>query len=89
MDDPVTEFKQWYLGQPVVTRTYLTVAFVLACLVSLKIVSPFAMFYTFDDAILNVQVWRIATGLFFQGKFSFMLLFALYFCYFALSKNET
>ena len=51
MDDPASE---WYMGQPVVTRTYLTGTFLLACLVSLKMISPFSLFYTFDSAIMNL-----------------------------------
>lgn len=88
MEDPATEFKEWYLKQPVVTRTYVTGAFVLACLVSLRMVTSFSLFYTFDDGILNMQVWRLFTAFFFQGKFSFSFLFAMYFCYFAISRNE-
>lgn len=87
MDDPASEFKQWYMGQPVVTRTYLTGTFILACLVSLGMVSPYSLFYTFSDGILGLEIWRVATALVFQGKFSFGLLFSMYFCYFALSKN--
>ena len=87
MDDPASEFKQWYMSQPVVTRTYLTGTFILACLISLKLVSPFSLLYTFDTAILNLEIWRLATALVFQGKFSFSLLFSMYFCYFAISKN--
>ena len=84
----MTEFKAWYMSKPVVTRTYLTGAFLLACLVSLKIVSPFLMFFTFNQAVLEFEIWRFLTALFFQGKFSFGFIFSMYFCYFALSKNE-
>ena len=50
MDDPLSEFKSWYLKQPILTRYYLTGAFVIAILVSLGLASPYSFYYTFDTA---------------------------------------
>lgn len=89
MDDPVQEFKTWYLTRPLITRTYLTVSFVLAALLSLEFVSPNSMYYTLETTFPTLQLWRPLTTLFYQGKLDFNFLFAAYFAYFGLSHVQT
>ncbi len=89
MDDAFSDFKAWYLSKPLFTRTFLTGVFVLAALVSLGIVTPYALTYTFREGILHFQLWRPLTAGFFMGKFSFSILFQMYFAYMFLSKTET
>lgn len=89
MEDPVQEFKQWYRSQPVVTRTYIAGSFIIACCLSLKFIEGFSLTYTFQTAFLELNLWRPLTALLYQGKFSFPFFFAIYFCYFGISKVET
>lgn len=89
MDDAFSDFKSWYLSKPLVTRSYLTGVFILAAVVSLGIVSPYALTYTFKETIFSLQLWRPITAAFFMGKFSFSILFQMYFAYMFLSKTET
>lgn len=89
MDDPIQEFKTWYTSQPIFTRTYITGAFIIACGISLGFLSPYSLYYTFSQTIFDFNIWRPITSLLFQGKFSFPFLFAMYFCYFGISRVET
>jgi len=52
MDDAFSDFKSWYFSKPLVTRTFLTGVFILAALVSLGIVSPYSLTYTFKEGFL-------------------------------------
>lgn len=74
---------------PVVTRTYMAGSFIIACLLSLNIISAYSLFYTFNQTFFDLNIWRVVTTLLFQGKFSFSFIFAMYFCYFGLSRTET
>lgn len=86
MDDALADFKAWYFSKPLVTRSYLSGVFLLSTLVSLNIVSPYSLTYTFKQAIFDFEIWRPVTAGFFLGKFSFSLLFQMYFAYMFLSK---
>jgi Der1-like family len=44
------------------------------------------LFYTFNTAFLELNIWRPFTALFFMGKFDFNFIFNIYFAYIALSK---
>jgi hypothetical protein len=48
MEDAFSDFKAWYFSKPLVTRSYLTGTFLLAVLVSMGIVSPYSLTYTFS-----------------------------------------
>lgn len=87
MDDALSDFKAWYFSKPLVTRTYLTGVFLLSTLVSLNVVSPYSLTYTFKEAVFQFEIWRFITAGFFLGKFSFGLLFQMYFAYMFLSKT--
>lgn len=87
MDDAFSDFKSWYFSKPLATRTYLSGVFLLAALVSLAIVSPYGLTYTFKETIFQFQIWRPLTAGMFMGKFSFSILFQMYFAYIFLSKT--
>lgn len=87
MEDAFSDFKSWYFSKPLVTRTYLTGVFMMAALVSLAIVSPFALTYTFKETVFSFHIWRPFTAAVFMGKFSFSILFQMYFAYVFLSKT--
>lgn len=48
MDDAFSDFKAWYLSKPLITRSFLTGVFVLAAVISLGLVSPYSLTYTFN-----------------------------------------
>ena len=48
MEDAFSDFKSWYFAKPLVTRSYLTGTLILAMLVSLGVVSPYSLTYTFS-----------------------------------------
>lgn len=89
MNDPILEFKNWYFNKPLATRTYLTGAVILALLTTLSLVTPVSLLYTFKTGILNLQVWRLFTTVFFHGKLTFSFIFSMYFAYFAVHNVET
>lgn len=86
MDDPIGDFKRWYFKQPLVTRTYLTVCFLLAVLINLKAIVYYDLNYVFSYSFFYLQLWRPFTGFFFLGGFGFSWFFDAYFAYLALSK---
>ena len=86
MDDPVSEFKEWYFKQPLVTRTYLSATFIMACLLSFQVFSPLELYYDFRTTFFGLELWRPFTSFIFQGKFSFGFLFSMFFAYFGLSR---
>ena len=89
MEDPVAEFKNWYLSKPFMTRTYLSGATLLALLVTLNIVTPYELFYSFTHGVMDYQLWRLITTVFFHGNLSFSFIFSMYFAYFAINNVET
>ena len=89
MDDPVLEIKNWYLSKPLVTRSYIAVSTLLALLLTLNIISPYALYYTFTDGVIGLEIWRLITTVFFHGKLSFNFIFSMFFAYFALNNVET
>jgi hypothetical protein len=87
MNDAFSDFKSWYFSKPLITRSYLTGVFILAALVSLGITSPYSLIHSFEDTFMKFQIWRAITAGFFMGKFSFSILFSMYFAYIFLSKT--
>ena len=89
MEDALADFKIWYFSKPLFTRTYLAICTVFTLLITLKLVSPMSLLYTFKSAFLKFQIWRPFTALFFMGKFDFSFLFSIYFAFLAINKVET
>ena len=67
----------------------MSISFIMACLLSFKVITPLELYYDFSLTVWDLDLWRPFTSLFFQGKFSFSFLFAMFFAYFGLSKVET
>jgi Derlin-2/3 len=58
----------------------------MSLFITLKLIAPLYLFYTFDSAILHLQLWRPVTAFFYMGKFDFSFIFSIYFAYIALNK---
>lgn len=88
MDDPIADFKDWYLTRPPITRAFITCSALIGLLVTTDIVSIYKLYYTFSDTIYTLELWRPITSLLFLGNVSFQFLFKAYFAYFALVYAE-
>jgi hypothetical protein len=89
MDEALGDFKAWYFTKPLFTRTYLTVCTVFTLLISLRLVGPLMLLYSFEATFFKLQLWRPFTAIVFMGKFDFGFIFNIYFAYTAISKVET
>ena len=89
MEDALGDFKAWYFTKPLFTRTYLSVCTVMTLLISLRMVNPMALLYSFNATFFSFQLWRPFTAMVFMGKFDFGFIFNVYFAYIAISKVET
>mmetsp|Transcript_29951 Transcript_29951/g.34140 ORF Transcript_29951/g.34140 Transcript_29951/m.34140 type:complete len:254 (+) Transcript_29951:252-1013(+) len=69
----------WYFGIPVVSRVYLTSAFLTTAACAVDIVTPFSLYYNWDLIFQEGQFWRLITSYLFFGVFSFDFLFHMYF----------
>jgi Derlin-2/3 len=69
----------WYLKIPLVSRLYLTGAFLCTAACAVDIISPFSLYFNWDLVISQGQVWRLLTSYLFFGVFSIDFLFHMYF----------
>lgn len=69
----------WYMEIPVVSRVYLTSAFLTTAACAVDIISPFSLYFNFNLIFVQGQVWRIITTFLFFGLFSVDFLFHMYF----------
>lgn len=88
MEDPIADFRNWYVNRPPITRLFLTCSTILAALLSFKFIQVHHIFYTFVETVPTLQVWRPLTSLLFLGEFNISFIFQAYFAYFALSSAE-
>lgn len=89
MDDSLADFKAWYMSRPLITRSYLAGCIVLTILVSLGVLNPYALTYTFREGFMQLELWRVVTAGLFMGKFSFGFIFEMMFAYQFISKTES
>ena len=89
MEEALGDFKAWYFTKPLFTRTYLSVCTVVTLLITLRMVNPMALIYSFNSTFFRFQLWRPFTAIVFMGKFDFGFIFNIYFAYIAISKVET
>lgn len=69
----------WYLEIPIVSRTYLTGAFLTTAACAIDVISPFSLYYNANLIFIKGQVWRLVTTFLFFGMFSIDFLFHMYF----------
>jgi len=47
MEDGLRDFKAWYFSKPLLTRTYLAICVGMTLAITLGLLKPFSLFYTF------------------------------------------
>ena len=68
----------WYFEIPPLTRSYLTLSFLLTSLTTLDLISPFSLYFN-SKLILQGQVWRLVSSFGYFGTFSLDFLVHCYF----------
>jgi Derlin-2/3 len=63
---------------PLISRLYLTGAFLTTAACAVDIISPFSLYFNWD-LVFQGQVWRLVTSYLFFGVFSIDFLFHMYF----------
>jgi len=69
----------WYMEIPLVSRLYLTGAFLTTAACAVDIISPFSLYFSWDLVFTQGQIWRLVTSYLFFGVFSVDFLFHMYF----------
>lgn len=64
---------------PVISRLYLTGAFLTTAACAVDIISPFSLYFNWTLVFTEGQVWRLITSYLFFGVFSVDFLFHMYF----------
>jgi Derlin-2/3 len=73
------DIMSWYMDIPVVSRLYLTGAFLTTAACAVDIITPFSLYFNWDLIFSQGQVWRLITSYLFFGVFSIDFLFHMYF----------
>lgn len=73
------DFMSWYMEIPVISRLYMTSAFLTTAACAVDIISPFSLYFNFNLIFVQGQVWRLLTTFLFFGLFSLDFLFHMYF----------
>lgn len=73
------DLMSWYMEIPVISRIYLTGAFLTTAMCALDIISPFYLYFNWDLVVSHGQLWRLVTSYLFFGLFSIDYLFHMYF----------
>jgi hypothetical protein len=68
-----------YMEIPVVSRVYLTGAFLTTAGCAVDLISPFSLYFNWDLIFSQGQIWRLITSYLFFGVFSVDFLFHMYF----------
>ncbi|KAI2513364.1 Derlin-2/3 [Fragilaria crotonensis] len=75
----VVDLMSWYMDIPVISRLYLTGAFLTTTACAVDLVSPFSLYFNWNLIFSEGQVWRLITTYLFFGVFSIDFLFHMYF----------
>lgn len=75
----MVSIEEWYKQMPVITRSYLTLAFVTTALCALEIISPFSVYFNARLIFRKLQLWRLFTNFFFFGHMGLDFLFHMFF----------
>ena len=87
-NDPIADFLAWFRTRPVVTKTFMTISFIIAIINSLGYFSIYDVYYTYQEGIQNGQWWRIFTSLVYLRNFGFVFLAKSYMAYLVLYYAE-
>ena len=68
----------WYMDIPLVSRLYLTGAFLSTAACAVDIITPFSLYFNWT-LVMQGQVWRLITAYLYFGLFSVDFLFHMYF----------
>lgn len=72
------DLMSWYMEIPVISRIYLTGAFLTTAACAVEIINPFSLYFNWD-LVMSGQIWRLVTSYLFFGTFSVDFLFHMYF----------
>lgn len=50
-NDPIADFLAWFRTRPVVTKTFMTISFIIAIINSLGYFSIYDVYYTYQEGI--------------------------------------
>eukprot|EP00759_Apiculatamorpha_spiralis_P007504 PhF_6_TR1462/c0_g1_i1/m.2633/K13989/DERL2_3; Derlin-2/3 len=79
---------QWYYGIPVITRSYMTLCFLMAGALSFKFVTPFNLYLNFPLIMEDHQVWRLISNFCYFESFGINFLFHMHFMYMYFRRLE-
>lgn len=68
-----------YLEIPLISRLYLTGAFLTTAACAVDVITPFSLYFSWELVVSQGQVWRLLTSYLFFGVFSIDFLFHMYF----------
>jgi hypothetical protein len=95
MDNPVGDFKVWFRSLPLFTRTFISGSFIIACLLSLKLMSIYTFIFDLHSTIFRLNVLNNATVdletvylLHVLGRFFFQLDVQRLFCLFCIVSSR-
>ncbi|KAJ9534695.1 Der1-like family-domain-containing protein [Haematococcus lacustris] len=71
--------EEWYKSLPIVTRTYVTLAFLTTAGCALEIITPYNVYYNTKLIFGKGEVWRLVTNFFFFGQLGIDFVFHMFF----------
>jgi len=72
------DLMSWYMNVPLITRLYLTGAFLTTAACTFEYISPYSLYFDWT-LIYHGQVWRLISSYFYFGEFSIEFVFHMYF----------
>ena len=82
------EVEEWWNSIPIITKTWLTLAFATAVAVTFELVSPLRLYLDFNLAFNRGQWWRLLTTFIFFDKLGVGFFFHAHFLYFYCRRLE-
>jgi len=73
------DFMSWYMDIPVISRLYLTGAFLTTAACAVDVITPYKLYFDWDLVFTHGEVWRLITSYLFFGAFSVDFMFHMYF----------
>ncbi|GIL84165.1 hypothetical protein Vretimale_15817 [Volvox reticuliferus] len=71
--------EEWYKSLPVVTRAYITMAFLTTAGCTMEIITPYSVYFNAQLVFKQLQLWRLATNFFYFGSLGMDFVFHMFF----------